>query len=353
MLFRVPILLLLLAGFNLTVPAQGKKFELPADFTITLDLAGKTTKKTGKLPFKNIVVKDYRFDTTKVGYFKTRTQVVLNASPSMAFTTALNHYFRNLLDPASEKTLVIILKTFWLQQDYDVSEDEKAGIRSGYYSFFENKNAVCLADLEIFSQAGNELKALTKLDYEFDLSSYRKNNLDDVSLIAFDSAVMKIQSLNVDEVLGRKKIFTPDELHNGYTKRFQLPVLTAQPAKAVFLSFEDFKQGKAGHADFRVKKGSLTDELYVKSGNSETLLLDFWGFFDGTDYYIKLGHNFFKLLRQNNTFDFMGAKNLTRYSSNYDTYAGGSMSPSGRMTIVQTKLDLKPFQLDMESGEFY
>jgi hypothetical protein len=248
--------------------------------------------------------------------------------------------------------MVIIVKTFWLQQEYDLTEDNVA-IKSGNF-YYPLGNAVCLVDFEVFCQTGNELRALLKLDYEFDLSSYRKKRLDEVSLIAFDSVAGKMQSIPVDELLARKKVFTWEELDKAYAKRFDLPVLTTvSPSKGVFMTFEDFRQGKIGHSDFAFRKGSLTDELYIKSGNNETLLLEFWGFFDGKDYYIKLGHNFFKLLRQNNTFDFMGAKNLTRYSSNFDNYSGRGVTSNGRLTIVQTKLDLKPLQIDMQTGEVY
>lgn len=351
-MFRILIGMLLFLGITVMAFSQEKKNQLPADFTITLDLSGKKTKKTGRLPFKNIIVKDYRFDTTKIGYYRTRTQIALNAPPSVAFTSSLNEYFHDLLDPASEKAMVIIVKTFWLQQEYDVTENN-VGIKSGNF-YFPSGNAVCVADFEVFSQTGNELRALLKLDYEFDLSSYRKSRLDEVSLIAFDSIAVKIQSMPVDEMLARKKVFTWEELDKAYTKRFDLPVLTTvSPPKGVFLTFDDFRQGKIGHSDFVFRKGSLTDELYVKSGNSETLLLEFWGFFDGKDYYIRLGHNFFRLLRQNNTFDFMGAKNLTRYSSNFDNYSGRGVNSNGRLTITQTKLDLKPLQIDMQTGEVY
>lgn len=341
------LICILFLGSVTTGFSQQKKDQLPADFTLTLDLSGKKTTKTGKLPFKNIIVKDYRFDTTKVGYFKTRTQITLKQTPSVAFTSSLNEYFHDLLDPLSERTLVIIIKTFWLQEQYDLT-GEDVGIRSGY-SLRPDAASVCLTDLEIFSQAGTELKAFLKIDYEFDLSLYRRKRIDDVALTPFDSVAVKIQSMQLDEILAHKKIFSWEEIDKAYTKRFDLPVLTAiSPAKGVFLTFDDFKQGKAGYSDFTVKKGSLTDQLYVKSGNSESLLLEFWGFFDGTDYYIRLGHNFFKLLRQNNTYDFMGAKNLTRYSTNLDDY-----SSSRRLNIIQTKLELKPLQIDMHTGDVY
>ena len=122
--------------------------------------------------------------------------------------------------------------------------------------------------------------------------------------------------------------------------------------KGVFLTFKDFENNLSLHPDFIIRQSKLTDDLYIKKENSEELLTDYWGFYDGSDYYIRVGFNVFKLYRQNNTFDLYGNKYITNLIHNYG-YSGGSGVPPFRIKTQSMKVENDPLQLNMDSGEVY
>jgi hypothetical protein len=350
---------LIIAGLLFLAPGlvcfSQKKNDLAAAGSFTLNPGDEKYDGKEKLPFRNIIVRDYRFDSTKLGYInnKVRKIVFRSTSSSEAFTTILNGYCSNILNPAAEKTMVIIIKSYWLQRGfYDVNADNN--VRLNEFDLEDDQSGVCITDFEIFSLSGNEYKALVKLEYEFELASYKKRKMDGSFFIAFDSLLRKVHSMNVDEVLSGKKSFAWSVLHDNYNKRFDIPVLKNQETKrGVFLSFSDFKQNKTIYPDFRMRDGRLTDEVYVPSGNQEQLLINFWGFFDGKDYYIKIGHSFFKMIRQNNTFDLLGPQKATRHTyTNTSPLASpyGNNIPYSSNSVI---LEPRPLQLDMENGEVY
>jgi hypothetical protein len=68
--------------------------------------------KTTRIPFRDILVFDKRFDTSKLGY----TNSNLRIHPDNTWSSILNTYFKNNLDPSSDKSLVIFIKSYWMQR---------------------------------------------------------------------------------------------------------------------------------------------------------------------------------------------------------------------------------------------
>jgi hypothetical protein len=328
-----------------------KKINLATANTFIVEFEDKQYEEPIKIDFSGIIVKDFRFDTTKIGYTnRIPKKIVFNSGSSEGFTASLNQYFNNIFNPNSEKKLVIIIKNFWLRQDM-AQEDKKNKIEE--MSFDPATPGKCYANLEIFSQSGSNYKALLQIKNEFGLSSYKRMKLDAMFFVAFDSMISKVSAMNVEEVLSKKKDFTWADINNNYNKRFDLPVLaTKETKRGVFMTFEDFRQNNTIHPNFKKREGKLTDELY---NDGDDLITDFWGFFDGQDYYIKIGYSFFKMVRQNNTFDLMGAKKVTRETTYYNTYPAyaNPNTPGTAIPVSRRVLDLKPLQLNMETGEVY
>jgi hypothetical protein len=343
---------LFIIGFmGLALSSIAQRNDIASASPVTIDVDGEKYDGDVKIPFRDIIVKDYRFDTSKLGYIKNSVKkIVFNTPSSATFTSALNDYFSKSLDASSSKTLVIIVKTFWLQQGYDDALEDKKVKNNDIAQ--RDRSGVCFTDFEIFVKEDTAYKALLKLDYEFPLRAYRRKRLDGAFFNCFDSLVQKISTMNIESTLAKKRIFSQAEIETNYSKRFQLPILEKQNSqRGVFLTFADFKQQKISHPDFTIRQGKLTDQVYA--GND--VLLQYWGFFDGKDYYIRIGYNFFRMVRQNNTFDLMGAKYISNsYNTNPNSYyrneptIGASNGMRGSLHI-----ELKPFQLDMETGEVY
>ena len=96
----------------------------------------------------------------------------------------------------------------------------------------------------------------------------------------------------------------------------------------------------------RLNQTKLVDDLYIIENNKEELLTDFWGYYDGKDYYIKSGYGFYKLTRQNNSWDIYGSKFIT------ETYSRISYGAVSIKSVAPTEVK-KPLQLDMETGKLY
>jgi hypothetical protein len=110
------------------------------------------------------------------------------------------------------------------------------------------------------------------------------------------------------------------------------------------MTFEDFKKNKPVNVEFRLKRGNITDELYKGSGQNEELVTDYWGFFDGSSLYIKAGFSAFKAVRQQNTFEIYGAKQIGNYHDNPEP---------GGININSTAIERKILQVNMDTGELY
>jgi hypothetical protein len=90
----------------------------------------------------------------------------------------------------------------------------------------------------------------------------------------------------------------------------------------------------------------------------KTLYTDFWGFCDGGKLYIRSGLNFYELLRQHHTFEFVGSIGLEKKAADYlsarnDGPAGNPL-PAGSFGVRNDYAitnNLKPFQLNMETGD--
>ena len=119
------------------------------------------------------------------------------------------------------------------------------------------------------------------------------------------------------------------------------------PATGVFLTFQDFLNNKPRIAQFKFKKGKLTDELYSINNGKEELLNKYWGFSDSSSLYINIGMNAFKAIRKQNTFEVVGFRHI-----NIDKdYQSGNIYAEPLFGQLLTNKTLKIFQVNMKSGK--
>ncbi|HEX7906359.1 MAG TPA: hypothetical protein VF487_20940 [Chitinophagaceae bacterium] len=312
-----------------------------------LDMEGQKYAGAEKIPFKNIIVKDYRFDSTKLGFihaFGGHNKIKFSSSSSNSFTNYLNKYFENNFDNTSGKSLLIVLKNYWFEQpERPIEEDPKLEDVNPDNVIF----ALCHTDMEVFCGKDDIYKALIKIKHRFSIPVNKRKELADNIFLPFDSLIKRISTLDIEIVLKDKKEFTISDISNNYMKRFDLPLLKNKAdTKGVYITFWDFIQNKPSHTDFKIKKTKLSDELYIRVNNSDELLTEFWGFFDGKDYYIRMGYNFFRLVRQNNTFDLYGGTTIKTDYINLNTQQNPAI-------LRSRELSLTPLQINMETGKIY
>jgi hypothetical protein len=273
--------------------------------------------KRNKIPFRNIVVFDKRFDTTKLGYTNSNIRIRLGRS----WTAILNDYFRINLDSASGKSLIIFIKSYWLQRGIVEQVTKKKVVTKDVYGGSElnlENGGSCSANLEVFEQSDSGYRPLFRIDDSFlnQIRNFRKNNLSEFFFLPFDSVFRKL--LTTDMIaMNQKKKLKWNDLNEYYDNRFSLPVCNGQPInKGIFLTFEDFRKNKPLQTEFRLKEGNKTDELYMGDIKNEQVVPRYWGYFDGASLYIKAGFNVFKAVRQQRTFEVYGAKYISNYHNN-------------------------------------
>lgn len=346
------ILLFILFFSTVTYNWCQGNFQIPAAKTLHLSLESGSFEQSYKIAFKEIIVKDFRYDTTKFGYIKDNGihKISLKNNSSAGLAELLNNHYKKNLSPEADKSLVIIIKKLWLQKDLNsllIGKKERKNFDWG-----DKTNAgACIAEIEVFAVQGERYFPLLKIKDNFFSYPYVAAHLTGFLLLPFDSMIMKIAETDVNAVIANKKGYSPGEVMTVYSLRFDIPVLSSKPvAKGVFLSFDSFKVNKTIYPDFTVRKTKTSDQLFILENGKEKVLTDFWGYFDGEDYYIKAAENFFLLYRQNNTWDFYGNNSLYMY---YYSYSTGQAPFVMRTTSHNTILERKPLQLNMETGVIY
>ena len=311
--------------------------------------------KSDRMPFRDIIVIDKRFDSSKTGYrpvaFNNFSRIELKDS----WSTILNNYFKKNLDTQSRQSLVIIIKSFWLQTgllDHTVQQKviEKPVVKTMDMGTWRigsgDVGGSCTASIDLFVQTDSSLQALFRIDTLFmNTTRYNKNNIDEFFFLPFDSAARKISTLSIPDALSRKKKFSWPEVSKHYDQRFDLPVLKA-PAirKGIFLSFDDFRQNNPSTTEFVFRNGKLTDELYTVAGGKEELVVKYWGFSDGKQLFIQAGLNAFRAIRQKNTFEILGAHHLSNKRDQASPYS---------LRKETFRMKKKIMQVNMENGKIY
>jgi hypothetical protein len=131
----------------------------------------------------------------------------------------------------------------------------------------------------------------------------------------------------------------------------------------VYVTFEDFKNNRPAYDSFELKPGKLSDILYIRETDGKTYVKkEVWGFYDGENFYVRMGLNFFPIYRINETWEFYGTNVVVDRSASgagwfssmplaYALALEGSRATMGE-TPVRLK-NLRPFHIDMETGEIF
>ena len=302
-----------------------------------------------KLPFNQIVVLDKRFDTTKAGYtFDNLSNKYSKIMLKRSWSEILNEYFSQNLDANSNQILFIVIQSFWMQSGTR-AEVQRLNKTNNVYQADPDRGGYCAAELDIFVQADSSFHALFKIDTTFlSLSNFSKSKLDYFFFLPFDSMAMKLNSISVSQNISGKRKINLDEINGYYNNRFQIPVLQqTTPGKGIFISFQEFKENKPRITQFRYKKGDLSDEVYMINNGKEQLVEKYWGFVDTSGLYIRLGLNFFKAVRQQNTYELLGFQHINVYRNSQ----AGTSTPDPLLDRVFGSKNKKIFQVNMKTGK--
>jgi hypothetical protein len=334
--------------FPILLFSQGLKLN-----TLTVELKA-DDKKLFRIPFERIIVIDKRFDTSKIGYVRTAfeyREAVLNKS----FSTSLEHYLNNRFESAhNSRNLVVFIKSLWLQE-------VRLGEITKETELDEKKNiSQCIVKADIYSFSDNIYQALVRIDTLFENARPLKNISEEFISSAIDNIIVQVQTLNTEESLLRKTKIQKENVFNYYEQRFNsLRIKNDTLQKGIYLTFADFINNRPSLIDFTVSQENEADFLYIQEKGEQKLFTDFWGFCDGKTHFIKVGYNFFKLIKDGKTYSLWGCLEPIHKRKQYagmenvaaDILTG--RTPNTSRQVSKLKNVLRPMQIDMDTGEPY
>lgn len=318
-----------------------------------------------KLPLSFIRVVDDRQDTSKVGYATRRKyyeKVLLAGGVQASVQRMLNSTAG--LDSSAPLSLLIVVRRLWLNEP-TVSETSRHSTNrptKGFIHFYSE----CAAKLEVYAQQGDAFIPLFRIDSTFRMDKSIHKDGAMMLNAPFGYCLEKLARIDFGKVYLSKQRLSGQQVQQHNSKLLTFLILTGEKKqRGLYLSYADFLNNKTTPLEFEVEFGKLTDQLYVLDKGSKRLYTDLWGYCDGEKLFIKMGFNYCELVRQGNTFEFLGNASMLPQSAgtNYSPVGG---SPSELVTNLATlaTLDgvarvssinngLKPFQLDMETGTSY
>ncbi len=333
--------------------------------------------------FHSVHVIDVRDDTMAVGYHylkpgdAVRYLVQPSASPkkkdndiwskvyhcspalSYGFAEWINEYLQCKKNESVKSKLLIVVKKFWLSSEADEIRYENDKIGQAMNGW----DAGVLCKLEFYLEKDSVFFPLYRIDSVFTfkerLNDYRGtrfvDNAGSFVISVLKSSLEKLADIDTDEVIAKRRKLSYNDIYLAYHRKMDVPVLKAiDLKKGVYKTFEEFKSNAPSIIDYEFRKGTAGDVLYVKEEGSEYPTREAWGFCDGKDIFINSGDKYSKLVRRENTFYFFGVKGMTQKTKN-DFWTSSSLnyiSGNGPKKTVY-KLDLKYYQIDMDTGEVY
>lgn len=311
------------------------------------------------LPFSYIEMVDVRHDTSKLGFhrpkFSNKAEVFTTDSGlHVGMGSYLNRYYSNNLDKNSSKHLLVCLKKFWLS-DFDRSEIENADEN--------NDRSFLYIKTELYLQSGEQYFPVQRLDTIFITKRLAKYSAVDFMQEAMKYAVEKMRAVDFTAIT-KKRSVDRRRLDSFNVANISTVFETDQLIRGVYLSFEEFRNNRPSYKEFDIKFEKLTDILYVKESDGKFYVKrNVWGFYNGKNLFIRMGLNYFPLFRHQQTLEFFGSNNLQKRTISVPHFMGNTFVPMryaaalaavNSSTKVNSKIArIRPFQIDMETGQFY
>jgi hypothetical protein len=315
-------------------------YSKPADLKIGSDL----------LPFSSVTVIDRRFDTSKLGYGRPNSFDIKVIKTKKAFAETISETIAKAgvkkLSGDTSKKLFIVIKHLWLD-----GQPSNPAYRS-----------TCTASLDVYLKNNEQYSPLFKIDTVLASIKPLLKTDDDLLSAPFQLCFQKFQQIHLEQTIATRRKLSAEQVSAYYQQQFNSVTAKGDSlVKGVFLTFQDFLQNRPAYKEFTVKNEALTDDLYVIENGKETMLSKFWGYCDGKNNYIKLGHSLFRLYRQNKTYDVYGA-NEVDHRGVPKTKGVSSPDPIGiavhaidyaAQQSERDKLIMKAMQLNMETDRVY
>lgn len=350
-----PMLFVLSLLFALAAGAQ-KAFENPNSLKTFVVQLSDTPAPPTHLPFRNIILVDSRFDTSKAGYVKTgRSYKKVATEKPFAGTlqTFLNRKYQLPAD-TSLPALLIVIKKFWLQES---SLAEQKAYKMAKASSTTSEFASCATGFDVYMVAEENYIPVFKWDTVCTENSPLKKCVNRLITQPFEYCIAKIGRMDFSKIQLAKRKLAWSDIEQYNDQRFAFPRFKTETfEKGIYKTFQDFLQNKPAKQEFVIQYGAQTDEVFVTEAGTPVLLTEFWGVCNGGKNYVKIGFNIRELIKQNNTYDLWGSKftidKSFRNPAHSNTPATAIIG-SALFNNNAVESNHKPLQLNMETGTVY
>ncbi len=353
------LFLLLLSLLSAPALAQKEQRDFLSKFTIKrIELNAPDSQKIILKDIRSVIIMDFRMDTTSLGFMQqhvTDNKFVIRSKKHLEKDIGqLIKEFTVHGSNGDSLDLVLAINKLWLTDEIenDVNTDIDPRNLKEFKSGIMVKYEFALKD-------GENYYPLLRIDTV--ISRNKKYVSDYASGYIFESlyhALSKLSAIKLTNVQTRLRKLSYADIINYYSERSNIGVLKDSAyRKGIYKTFAEFKRNAPSITDYEIKFGKTEDLIYEKGKNgSVTSARDIWGFCDGKTIYIRSAENFFPLCKRDNCFYTNGAKSVTRSRAvRMDRFL---LSPVSAMADDRNKqtvytISLRPYQLDIVSGELY
>lgn len=312
-----------------------------------------TVEKPVAVPFRSIICKDVRYDTSQIGasikvngFIRDRSFERVSATPG----DIQDHLSKLFSFSTDTIDLVCFLKQFRFTDDDSASKNED-GLRVCRRVRFST---------ESYLKKGDRYYPAFRIDTVVTsmVSTRRDFSILDKALDIFS---IKASFINLEKCF-RNRGYTLDEMEGRYLQRFDKPILNARSLnKGVYRSFAEFLNNQPSVTEYEFVKDKVATILYTKDQSGQMLPeRQAFGFCDGNVIWINANNTFRPLIRRGNTFEFLAEYNISHGPTHAYVPMGSSVATLGASLLASALSDAMEdpshkmlYQLNMESGEYY
>ncbi len=307
------------------------------------------------IPFSKIRVIDARHDSSKLGFiarrdvFKDYKKQFERLALKGGVAAALESYYEsanNNSEGPNSYGLLIVLKKFWISstKPYNFQKQSLSMTINGESRFIAKWELFIFKDdlylpfrrIDTVIESTQSVRQLFK---DEDATDYNKENIYSI-LNSLPAQFNYAKALDVFEQRPKKSLAEIMEANN---ERFKIPVIAAHTInRGVFLNFREFIANTPSIIDFKekAKKYSLTRRDEYITDAKDSILTNYWAY--ATKKYTRIGP--------------YGTESIFRCGNSYELFLKKRIAvPRGQGSIVigDHYMLWIPYQVDMETGEFY
>jgi|GEM_PF-2683933 len=309
--------------------------------------------------FPNIRLVDVRADVSKIGYHGSKghnyAPCQLENGTAVAFNRLLQSSLANQIPIPTSDSIIGIMHRFWIYE-YDSLRSNNNSLNA-----FNRCNKMVFS-ADYFLKINDDYYPFMRIDTSFIIVAGGLKGKREAINILLDAHTEKALSINLQNVIKRKKYYWNQI--NATFPSYAPNLSDSMMAQGIYTTYEEFVNNKPSLPFHSINEAKLADVLYTTDEKgSPSPVREVWGYHDGHHAYIKLGDNYFRLLKVGNTYEVFGFTNL---SARVYYKGGGAMTPpvpiGGGLGVSVSangarSVDLRvysfPIQLDIVTGDIY